>query len=171
MATEGCSCYHSYPAIEAALQAGARMTISSRNGRGLCEVRIEKGEKVLVCVEGFRVQVALQRANQELLDRPWNTGLAPNQTMESFVGLVDLNEISKDRFDSYIFLWKVTQIFFMRKLDSCVGQAQPNLVYGEVGKPWQMLSLIAAVLRRILRMTRINNNLESPGWIYPGFLY
>ena len=112
MATEECSCYHSYPAIEAALQAGAGMTISSQNSRGLCEVRIEKGEKVLVCVEGFRVQVALQRANQELPGRPWNTGLAPNQTMESFVGLVDLNEISKDRFDSYIFLWNVTQIFF-----------------------------------------------------------
>lgn len=104
MATEGCSCYHSYPAIEAALQAGARMTISSRNGRGLCEVRIEKGEKVLVCVEGFRVQVALQRANQELLSGPWNTGVAPNQTIGSSVDLADLTEIPRDRFDSYIFL-------------------------------------------------------------------
>ena len=112
MATKECSCYHSYPAIEAALQAGAGMTISFRNGRGLCEVRIEKGEKVLVCVEGFRVQVALQRANQELLDGPWNTGVAPNQTIGSSVDLADLTEIPRDRFDSYVFLWNVTQIFF-----------------------------------------------------------
>ena len=114
MATKECSCYHSYPAIEAALQAGAGMTISYRNGRGLCEVRIEKGEKVLVCVEGFRVQIALQRANQELL-----------------VGLVDLNEISKDRFDSYIFLWKVTRIFFHEEVGFlCRAGATESCIWG-----------------------------------------
>lgn len=131
MATEGCSCYHSYPAIEAALQAGARMTISSQNNRGLCEVRIKKGEKVLVCVEGFRVQVALQRANQELLGRPWNTEIPPNQTMGSFVGLVDLNEIPRDRFDSYIFLWKVTQIFFHQEVGFlCRAGATESWIWG-----------------------------------------
>lgn len=131
MATKECSCYHSYPAIEAALQAGAGMTISYRNGRGLCEVRIEKGEKVLVCVEGFRVQVALQRANQELLGGLWNTGVAPNQTVESFVGLVDLNEISKDRFDSYIFLWKVTRIFFHEEVGFlCRAGATESCIWG-----------------------------------------
>lgn len=129
MATEGCSCYHSYPAIEAALQAGAGMTISSQ--RGLCEVRIKKGEKVLVCVEGFRVQVALQRANQELLGGPWNTGVAPNQTIGSSVDLADLTEIPRDRFDSYVFLWKVTQIFFHEEVGFlCRAGATESWIWG-----------------------------------------
>lgn len=131
MPTKECSCYHSYPAIEAALQAGARMTISSQNNRGLCEVRIKKGEKVLVCVEGFRVQVALQRANQELLRRPWNTEIPPNQTIGSSVDLADLTEIPRDRFDSYIFLWKVTQIFFHEEVGFlCRAGATESWIWG-----------------------------------------